>query len=134
MFVHTATSVQRECSNCNRSTIHRLSGKALNFTQMRRRVASHHQCFIRTIRISNGFLKTLNSWQRRPICKLGDHVIYSNSRLALELGEFAEQSGKGEAFRTAIFDSYFQRIQDMGEEVVLLDPCRRGRTHQRSRG
>lgn len=53
--------------------------------------------------------------------QLGDHVIYSNSRLALELGEFAEQSGKGEAFRTALFDSYFQQIQDMGDEAVLLD-------------
>ena len=53
--------------------------------------------------------------------RLGDHVIYSNSRLALELGEFAEQSGKGEAFRTALFDAYFQRIQDMGDEGVLLD-------------
>lgn len=53
--------------------------------------------------------------------QLGDHVIYSNSRLALELGEFAEQSGKGEAFRVALFDSYFQQIQDMGEETVLLD-------------
>ncbi len=53
--------------------------------------------------------------------QLGNHVIYSNSRLALELGEFAEQSGKGEAFRVALFDSYFQRIQDMGDETVLLD-------------
>ena len=53
--------------------------------------------------------------------QLGDHVIYSNSRLALELGEFAEQWGKGEAFRTVIFDAYFQRIQDMGDEAVLLD-------------
>ena len=53
--------------------------------------------------------------------QLGDHVIYSNSRLALELGEFAEQAGKGEAFRAALFDSYFQRIQDMGNESVLLD-------------
>ena len=53
--------------------------------------------------------------------QLPDHVIYSNSRLALELGEFAEQSGKGEAFRAALFDSYFQRIQDMGDEPVLLD-------------
>ena len=52
---------------------------------------------------------------------LGDHVIYSNSRLALEVGECAEHSGKGEAFRTALFDSYFQRIQDMGDESVLLD-------------
>ena len=53
--------------------------------------------------------------------QLPDHVIYSNSRLALELGEFAEQSGKGEAFRTALFDAYFQRTQDMGDEAVLLD-------------
>ena len=53
--------------------------------------------------------------------QLGDHVIYSNSRLALELGEFAEQSGKGEDFRAAIFDSYFQQIQDMGDKSVLLD-------------
>ncbi len=53
--------------------------------------------------------------------QLGDHVIYSNSRLALELGEFAEQYGKGEAFRSTIFDAYFQRIQDMGAETVLLE-------------
>ena len=53
--------------------------------------------------------------------QLPDHVIYSNSRLALELGEFAEQFGKGEAFRTTIFNSYFQRMQDMGDEDVLLD-------------
>ena len=53
--------------------------------------------------------------------QLPDHVIYSNSRLALELGEFAEHSGKGEPFRAALFDSYFQRIQDMGDESVLLD-------------
>ena len=53
--------------------------------------------------------------------QLGDHVIYSNSRFALELGEFAEQSGKGEAFRAAIFDSYFQQIQNMGDESLRLD-------------
>ena len=53
--------------------------------------------------------------------QLPDHVIYSNSRLALELGEFAEQSGKGEPFRAALFDSYFEQIQDIGDESVLLD-------------
>ncbi len=52
--------------------------------------------------------------------QLGDHVIYSNSRLALELGEFADQYGKGEAFRAALFDTYFQQIRDMGDEAVLL--------------
>ena len=53
--------------------------------------------------------------------KFGTHVIYSNSRLALELGEYAEQEGKGEAFRVAIFDAYFQQIQDIGSEAVLLE-------------
>lgn len=52
--------------------------------------------------------------------QLSTHLIYSNSRLALELGEFAEQSGKGEVFRSALFDAYFQQIRDIGDEAVLL--------------
>lgn len=49
------------------------------------------------------------------------HVIYSNSRLALELGEYAEKEGLGHAYRKAIFDTYFQAIRDIGEETVLLE-------------
>ena len=49
------------------------------------------------------------------------HVIYSNSRLALELGEYADKEGVGHAYRTAIFDTYFQDIRDIGDETVLLE-------------
>ena len=49
------------------------------------------------------------------------HVTYSNSRLALELGEYAEKEGLGHTYRTAIFDAYFQDIRDIGDEMVLLE-------------
>ena len=74
---------------------------------------------------NNPKLKRISENARRLAAEtdlhLGTHVIYSNSRLALELGEFAEKEGKGEAFRTAIFDAYFQQIRDIGDEAVLLE-------------
>jgi predicted DsbA family dithiol-disulfide isomerase len=52
---------------------------------------------------------------------LGSHVVYSNSRLALELGEFAEREGVGEAYRKGLFDAYFQQLRDIGDIAVLSD-------------
>jgi predicted DsbA family dithiol-disulfide isomerase len=57
--------------------------------------------------------------------QFGTHVIYSNSRLALELGEYAEKEGKGEAFRKTLFDAYFQHIRDIGDKTVLLEIAER---------
>lgn len=50
---------------------------------------------------------------------LGSHVVYSNSRLALELGVWIEEQGKGPDYRDALFDFYFHRLQDIGDEEVL---------------
>ena len=51
---------------------------------------------------------------------LGTHVAYSNSRLALELGVWADEQGKGPGYRDALFEFYFHRLQDIGDEEVLL--------------
>jgi predicted DsbA family dithiol-disulfide isomerase len=51
---------------------------------------------------------------------LGTHVVYSNSRLALELGVWADEQGKGPGYRDALFEFYFHRLQDIGDEEVLL--------------
>ena len=58
---------------------------------------------------------------REGALTLGNHVVYSNSRLALELGVWADEQGKGPDYRDALFDFYFQRLQDIGDEVVLSD-------------
>ena len=57
---------------------------------------------------------------REAALTLGTHVVYSNSRLALELGVWADEQGKGSDYRDALFDSYFHRLQDIGDGEVLL--------------
>jgi predicted DsbA family dithiol-disulfide isomerase len=57
---------------------------------------------------------------REAALTLGTHVVYSNSRLALELGVWADGQGRGPEYRDALFDFYYHRLQDIGDEEVLL--------------
>jgi predicted DsbA family dithiol-disulfide isomerase len=54
-------------------------------------------------------------------CEFGDVTLLSNSRLALEAGEFARDRGKHSVFHTAVFRAYFSEARDIGEIAVLLD-------------
>jgi len=55
---------------------------------------------------------------------IGDHVIYSNSRLAFEVGALAEDHKRGNEFRDALFEAYFVNKRDIGEREVILDIAR----------
>lgn len=52
---------------------------------------------------------------------IGDHVVYSNSRMAFELGALAEDHNQGRQYRDALFQAYFVDKRDIGERDVLLD-------------
>ncbi len=46
-------------------------------------------------------------------------VTVSNSRLALEAGEFAKEQGRFDQFHHAVFESYFSQGKDIGDIDVL---------------
>ena len=51
----------------------------------------------------------------------GERKKTYNSRLAQELGKFAEQKGKGDEFHKAMFRAYFVDGQNIGKPSILLE-------------
>ena len=51
----------------------------------------------------------------------GDRKMTYNSRLAQELGKWAEQMGKGEAFHDAVFRAYFADGRNIADVNILAD-------------
>jgi predicted DsbA family dithiol-disulfide isomerase len=51
----------------------------------------------------------------------GDRAMTYNSRLAQELGKWAEAQGRGDAFHHAMFSAYFAEGRNIAQEAVLLD-------------
>ncbi len=55
---------------------------------------------------------------------MGDRKMTYNSRLAQELGLWAETKGKGHAFHIEAFKAYFVRGENLAQKQVLLDLVR----------
>lgn len=53
----------------------------------------------------------------------GERKMTFNSRLAQELGKWAEDQGRGDAFHHAVFLAYFQRGENIARQTVLLQTC-----------
>jgi predicted DsbA family dithiol-disulfide isomerase len=53
----------------------------------------------------------------------GDRKMTFNSRLAQELGKWAEDQGRGDAFHNAVFLAYFHRGKNIARKPVLLQIC-----------
>jgi predicted DsbA family dithiol-disulfide isomerase len=51
----------------------------------------------------------------------GERIKTYNSRLAQELGKFAETEGKGDEFHKAVFKSYFVDGKNIGKASVLME-------------
>ena len=51
----------------------------------------------------------------------GDRKMTYNSRLAQELGKWAEQMGKGDAFHNAVFRAYFADGRNIADVNILAD-------------
>jgi len=56
---------------------------------------------------------------------LGDRKKTYNSRLAQELGKWAERRGKGDEYHQAVFQAYFADGLNIGESATLLDLVKR---------
>jgi len=54
----------------------------------------------------------------------GDRKKTFNSRMAQELGKWAESKGEGERFHNAMFRAYFADGLNIGRVQVLLDVCK----------
>ena len=57
----------------------------------------------------------------------GDRKMTFNSRLAQELGKWAEQMEKGDAFHDAVFRAYFADGRNIADANVLADIATTGR-------
>ncbi len=55
---------------------------------------------------------------------LGDRDMTYNSRLAQELGKWAESQGRGELFHNAVFRAYFVEGKNIGKIQELLEVAR----------
>ncbi len=53
----------------------------------------------------------------------GERKMTFNSRLAQELGKWAEDQGRGDPFHHAVFLAYFQRGDNIARQSVLLQIC-----------
>jgi len=51
----------------------------------------------------------------------GERKKTYNSRLAQELGKFAEQKGKGDEFHKTMFRAYFVDGQNIGDPSILIE-------------
>lgn len=54
----------------------------------------------------------------------GERTMTYNSRLAQELGKWAESQGKGDEYHKAVFQAYFVDGKNIGKIPVLLDIAR----------
>lgn len=71
-----------------------------------------------------GMLARLRQVARELDLPFGGRTMTYNSRLAQELGKWAEDQGHGDAFHHAVFLAYFQHGKNIALHSVLLDICR----------
>jgi predicted DsbA family dithiol-disulfide isomerase len=67
------------------------------------------------------FFEELRIKGSRYGCEFGSVTLLSNSRKALEAGEFARDHGKHHAFHALVFRAYFSEGRDIGQIHVILD-------------
>lgn len=53
----------------------------------------------------------------------GERKMTFNSRLAQEMGKWAQDQGRGDAFHQAVFLAYFQRGENIARPPVLIQIC-----------
>ena len=68
-------------------------------------------------------LARLNRVARELNLPFGDRQMTYNSRLAQELGKWAEDQGRGDAFHMAVFLAYFHRGENIALPDILLRMC-----------
>ena len=67
------------------------------------------------------FFRQLDARGRKMGVRFGPQPLMSNSREALEGGEFAKDHGRFDAYHEAVFRAFFTECRDIGDRTVLLD-------------
>lgn len=70
------------------------------------------------------FFQQLDNRGKAMGVRFGPQPLMSNSRMAMEAGEYAKDHGRFEAFHGAVFKAFFTECLDIGNRMVILDAAR----------
>ena len=70
------------------------------------------------------FFRQLDERGQKLGVRFGPQPLMSNSRGALEGGEFAKENGKYDAYHEAVFQAFFTDCKDIGDRSVILEIAR----------
>ena len=73
---------------------------------------------------SQSFFQQLDTRGKTLGVRFGPQPLMSNSRKALEGGEFAKGHGRYDAYHEGIFKAFFTDCMDIGDRDVILDVAR----------
>ena len=71
------------------------------------------------------FFRQLDERGRKIGVRFGPQPLMSNSREAMEGGEFAREHGKFDAYHDAVFRAFFTECRDIGDRAVILEVANR---------
>ena len=69
----------------------------------------------------DAFFRQLDERGKKMGVRFGPQPLMSNSRMAMEGGEFAKEHGKYDAYHEAVFRAFFTDCRDIGDLKVILD-------------
>lgn len=67
------------------------------------------------------FFRQLDERGKKMGVRFGPQPLMSNSREAMEGGEFAKEHGKYDAYHEAVFRAFFTEGRDIGDRAVILE-------------
>ena len=70
------------------------------------------------------FFRQLDERGKKMGVRFGPQPLMSNSRKAMEGGEFAKEHGKYKAYHEAVFRAFFTYCRDIGDRAVILEIAR----------
>lgn len=74
---------------------------------------------------AEAFFRQLDERGQKIGVRFGPQPLMSNSREALEGGEFAKEHGRYDAYHEAVFRAFFTDCLDIGNRKVILDVARK---------
>ena len=67
------------------------------------------------------FFQQLDERGRKMGVRFGPQPLMSNSRMAMQGGEFAKEHGKYDPYHEGVFRAFFTDCRDIGNQEVILD-------------
>jgi len=67
------------------------------------------------------FFSQLDDRGQKMDVRFGPQPLMSNSRMAMQAGEFAKDHGSHDAFHEAVFRAFFTDCKDIGDRAVILE-------------